>query len=373
MTQPNAVPRLVELDALRGFALGGILLVNIVPMSGLGGDGGGFALGLMEAVFHNKFYVLFSFLFGYSLTMQFRSAQRDGASARARTVRRCLALIAIGLVHIVFFWIGDVLFGYGVIGLILLLLSRLRPKAALWVAGVLYAIGVAAISILSLLESSDSGPSAVDTTRGVEALRAGWGTAASWRWDLFTDNFLFFLLYGLVNILPLFLLGMAAGKARVLEDPARYLPVLPRIQWIGFGIGAPVSIAVAATHWLPLAGPLTLSAPLLSAAYAATLLRVIHARPQVADIFAPAGTIAATAYLTQSLVTAILFTGYGFALAGHLSAAAALTVALAIYALQLLAARHWTRHHRYGPIEWLLRAATYGPNHFRRPSTTVVS
>ncbi|MBL1073692.1 DUF418 domain-containing protein [Nocardia sp. 2] len=368
------VPRLAELDALRGFALGGIFLVNIAVMAGIDPDSGGLALGLVEAVFHNKFYVLFAFLFGYSLTMQFRSAERDGGSARLRTLRRCLALMVIGVLHAVFFFNGDVLFGYGAIGLILLLLSPLRPRAALWLAGFLFAIGAAALTVLSLLESGDnlgpdSDPARVE--RGVAALRAGWGVAASWRWENFSGGVLLYLAYGTVNILPLFLLGLAAGKSRVLEDPARYLPVLPRIQWIGFGVGAPVSILVACTHWLPLMGPLTLTAPLLTAAYAATLLRIMHAHPAVTAIFAPAGKIAATTYLGQSVLTSIIFTGYGFALAGRVSVWTALAIALVLYLLELAAARRWVRHHRYGPVEWLLRVITYGPSHFRRPPATV--
>ncbi|WP_084529179.1 DUF418 domain-containing protein [Nocardia crassostreae] len=217
------VPRLVELDALRGFALGGILVVNITVMSDPGGFPDGAAT-LVDAVFHNKFYVLFSFLFGYSLTMQFRSAARDGVSARARTVRRCLALMAIGTVHAVFFFTGDVLFGYGVIGLVLLLLSRLRPRAALWVAGVTFAFGVAAVTILSLLDSNTGSPEPARRDELLDIMRAGWGPALTWRWDLFVEKLPLYLLFGIVNILPLFLVGLAAGKARALEDPARYLP-----------------------------------------------------------------------------------------------------------------------------------------------------
>lgn len=368
-----AVPRLVELDALRGFALGGILLVNILIMSDPGGITDGPAIFLIDAVFHDKFYVLFSFLFGYSLTMQFRSASRDGVSARARMVRRCLALVVIGAVHGVFFFIGDVLFGYGVIGLVLLLFSRLRPRAALWVAGVtltLCAVTFAALSYFTEI-GSDLEPGEHD--RILEAMRAGWGTAAAWRWEIFLDKMPLVLLFGLINVLPLFLIGFAAGKARVLEDPVRYLSWLPRIQWIGFGVGAPVSILVAITHWPMLEALSLLTDPLLSAAYAATLLRIIHARPQIADVFAPAGKIAATTYISQSVITAIIFTGYGFALAGRLSDWAILAIALSIYISQLFLARIWVRHHRYGPLEWLLRAATYGPKHLHRPPATVDS
>ncbi|MFB7723555.1 DUF418 domain-containing protein [Nocardia sp. NPDC056100] len=362
MTERPAVPRLIELDALRGFALGGILLVNITVMSDPGGFGDGSAITVLEAFFHNKFYVLFSFLFGYSLTMQFRSAARAGVSARARTVRRCLALMVIGALHAVFFFTGDVLFGYGAIGLVLLLLSGLRPRRALQVAGAIFAVCVIVMTVLGLLASGGSSETdAAEHDRLLGIMRAGWGAAARLRWEEFSGNLPLFVVYGLINILPLFLVGLAAGKARVLEEPDRYLPYLPRIQWIGFGVGLPVSIVAALTHWPPLAGPVTVADPLLSAAYAATLLRILHARPRVADIFAPAGKIAATTYISQSIITSIIFTGYGLALAGKLSDWTVLAIAVAIYLTQLAAARIWVRHHRYGPLEWLLRKATYGP------------
>ncbi|MEV6138251.1 DUF418 domain-containing protein [Nocardia sp. NPDC051990] len=362
------VPRLIELDALRGFALGGILLVNIELMSNPAGFADGPVITLLQALFHNKFYVLFSFLFGYSLTMQFRSAERAGVSARARTVRRCLALMAIGLAHAIFFFTGDVLFGYGAVGLTLLALSRIRPRTALWLAGVMYGIGAVGIALVGILGGEQTGDPD-ETARTLGIVRAGWGTAAEWRWELFVDRLPFFLLFGLFNVLPLFLIGFAAGKVRLSENPDRYLPVLPRIQAIGFTVGLPISALAAITHWLPLRTLTPLADPLLAAAYAATLLRIIRRRPEVAEVFAPAGKIAATTYITQSLVTAFLFTGYGFALAGRLGDWTVMAIAVAIYAAQLAAARLWTRHYRYGPIEWVLRAVTYGPKQLRAAGT----
>ncbi|WP_067708772.1 DUF418 domain-containing protein [Nocardia yamanashiensis] len=369
----ESVPRLVELDVLRGFALGGILLVNISVMSGPDFPDGA-VLTVLDALFHNKFYVLFSFLFGYSLTLQFRAAQRAGVSGRARTVRRCLALMALGAVHAVFFFIGDVLFSYGVIGLVLLLLSRLRPRAAAWTATGLLGCAAIAMTVFVLLADNDGGAGdSGEHTRELEIMRAGWGEAAAWRWEVFSDSLPLHMLFAMVAVLPLFLFGLAAGKARLLEDPARYLPWLPRVQWIGFGVGGPVSVLNAVFHWPVLAGVGVITAPLLSAAYAATLLRAVHAWPRVAEVFAPAGKIAATTYISQSVITSIIFTGYGFALAGRLDDWAVVAVALGIYAAQLYLARIYVRRHRYGPVEWVLRAATYGPRQFRRTPTTVDS
>ncbi|MGC5026765.1 DUF418 domain-containing protein [Tsukamurella sp. DT100] len=166
--------------------------------------------------------------------------------------------------------------------------------------------------------------------------------------------------FGILNVLPLFLVGLAAGKVRLFEDPARYLQHLPRVQAIGFGLGLPLSILPVLLH-IPHTEALGyVSGPLLAAAYAATFLRIIHARPVVSEVFAPAGRISATVYLSQSLIAALAFTGYGFAQAGRWSDGAVLAFAAAVFVLQLVVARWYTRRFRYGPVEWALRVATYG-------------
>ncbi|WP_430336003.1 DUF418 domain-containing protein [Rhodococcus sp. ACT016] len=355
-----SVPRIAALDVLRGFALGGILMVNITVMSNPSGFAAGPAHTFLVAFFFDKFYVLFSFLFGYSLTMQFRSAERDGADPRARTVRRCLALMAVGLLHIVFFFSGDVLFGYGLLGLILLSMSRLRPKRAVVIAAATYGLFVLAMTAISLLSPSEASGSIADPERALARMRTGWLDAASYRWDTFSDRIGAFLLFGFLNVLPLFLVGFAAGKTRLLERPERYLPLLPKIQWIGFGIAAPLALLAAVVDSPYLAGPSALLAPLLATAYAATILRLMHHYSWVTNTFAPAGKIAATNYIAQSVITSIIFTGYGLALVGRLPDWQVLTLAITIYAAQLAISRLWVRHHRYGPVEWVLRRATYG-------------
>ncbi|MUM36233.1 DUF418 domain-containing protein, partial [Mycolicibacterium sp. CBMA 361] len=99
----------------------------------------------------------------------------------------------------------------------------------------------------------------------------------------------------------------------------------------------------------------------LAAAYAATILRLAQHRPRLAQTLGTAGKFAATIYISQSVITSVIFTGSGFALVGKLPDWLVLVIAAAIYGAQLVGSRIWARHHRYGPIEWVLRRATYGP------------
>ncbi|RJO69198.1 DUF418 domain-containing protein [Nocardia panacis] len=368
--QVASVPRIEALDVLRGFSLGGIFVVNIMAMSGPFTFEGGAAHDLVGIFFHNKFYVLFGFLFGYSLTMQFRSAERAGANAVARTVRRCLALMAIGLLHRVFFYDSEVLFGYGAIALVLLALSRIRIRTALITAAVPFGLFAVVMTAMQLF-GGDSASSESDRSTQLEAMRAGWLDAAAYRWDGFVHNLPQFLLFGLLNVLPTLLLGFVAGKRRILEQPQRYLPWLGRVQIIGYGIGLPIAALETLTD-LPLAGPAYLAAPLLTAAYSATVLQLLHRYSWLREVFAPAGKLAATNYIGQSVLAAILFTGYGFAMAGRMNDWVILAIAAAVYAAQLAASAWYIRRHRYGPIEWVLRMATYGtlhPNRTQIPST----
>lgn len=377
MTDPS-VPRIAALDALRGFALGGIFAVNIAIMADPAGFAEGPVRAFEEMFLHNRFYVLFSFLFGYSLTLQFRSAERDGASATARTVRRLLALVAIGTLHTVLFFTGDVLFGYGVIGFALLALRGLRPRSALRLAGVLYAaclVLFVALSVARIVQSPpDAAQTAAENAAALDAVRAGWGEAAAYRWADGVDRLAPTVVFGLLNVLPLFLVGLAAGKVRLLEDPARYLPHLPRVQAIGFGLGVPLSVLPVLLHVPHTEALGYVSGPLLAAGYAATFLRLLHAWPALSGVFAPAGRISATVYLAQSLIAAIAFTGYGFAQAGRWPDGAVLAFAAIVFVLQLAAARWYTRRFRYGPVEWVLRVATYGgASRVREHARTTVS
>ncbi len=131
--------RSVDVDAVRGFALFGIFVVNVTFMaSGYPGnlaDDPRFASFADEAVrtlssvfVDMKFYVLFSFLFGYSFAMQLRSA---GPAFPARMLRRIAGLFVLGALHTVFLYGGDILTTYAVACLILFLMRHVRDVTAI--------------------------------------------------------------------------------------------------------------------------------------------------------------------------------------------------------------------------------------------------
>ncbi|KOG28248.1 DUF418 domain-containing protein [Streptomyces resistomycificus] len=372
--------RLPDVDALRGFALFGILVVNSSQMmdpymsEGIREPGAApwdqFALWLVTALAATKFYLLFSFLFGYSFTLQTDSAERDGARLAPRFLRRSLGLVLLGLVHAVVLFNGDILMTYGLLGLTLLWARRMTPataaKTAAWTYGVFGAV-LTAVGALTLWVDDESASDSRAIADAVAAYRGDPGTVLQANLDRLPDAFLGILVMA-PGVLAAFFLGLAAGRRRLLAPGQASRSRLTGITVVGLAVGAPGAIFFASASQGPLdarwqylgLGVGMLTAPALSAAYACFVLLLLRssrgARTQ--RLLAPAGRTALTNYLTQSLVMAFIATAYGLSLYGRLGAAAILTLACALYALQLAASATYARRFRHGPAEWLLRAIT---------------
>ncbi|MEU4535540.1 DUF418 domain-containing protein [Streptosporangium sp. NPDC023825] len=374
--------RIHEIDAVRGFALAGILVVNIeffgdpgllgAMSGGIGGGDHGPVQFVVQALFEFKFYVVFSFLFGYSFTLQMRSAERAGASVRARTLRRCLGLFVIGVLHGLLLWVGDILTLYAALGLVLLAARNIGARAATIGATVLISLMSALTLLLAGLialvpEASTTGTDTGSAAEAARILAATTGGPLDYLGLHLTQYpriaIMIWLLQG-PTAMALFLLGLAAGKARLFDEPDRWAHLLGRVQWIGFGLGLPAGVFYAATSGQGdatelVAVALTLATSVfLSAAYVATLLRLIRRSPSVAGVLAPAGRMAASNYVGQSVLLCLVFTGYGLGLMGRIPPLGVMGVAVVVYAVLLALSAWWLRGHRYGPVEYGLRRLT---------------
>ncbi|MFC7104951.1 DUF418 domain-containing protein [Nonomuraea rubra] len=184
MTEVRTPPasRVHEVDVVRGFALAGILVANIgyfadpgYAVNGTMPIPDGPVASVITALVLTKFYIIFSFLFGYSFTLQLRSAERAGASVRARTLRRCLGLFVIGVAHGILLWIGDILTLYAVLGLLLLAMRGMRPRTAVVTGSVI--VGVLALLWAGLAALSTLDPAAGQALRPTRRPRP-----ARWPW-----------------------------------------------------------------------------------------------------------------------------------------------------------------------------------------------
>lgn len=381
---PRQASRLQQVDALRGFALLGILAVNIWsfadPYYASPVSNPTYASGLdhlirwlVSVLFEAKFYLLFSFLFGYSFTLQMASAERAGERFVPRMLRRQLALLAIGLVHGALLFYGEILSLYALLGLVLLALRGLSARWAATLAlvlitgtaGLILLLGVQLLSAGLYTGAADGAAVLKDMALGGDAL----DTLAYNASHLLETASALWLLQG-PSTLAMFLLGYVAGRKGLLVAPYRFERRLPGLLALTLPLG--LGGALLYGYWAAYApggglevigyGISQLTAPLLSASYAMLLLRAFHSPlgQRLCQRLAPLGRMSLSNYLLQSLILCLLFTGYGLGLINHLSPLWMPVLVIAIYLLQMQLSALWLRSHQYGPCEWLLRALTIG-------------
>ncbi|MBB1594886.1 DUF418 domain-containing protein [Achromobacter sp. UMC46] len=390
--QPHAAlrtpGRLDHVDALRGFALFGILIVNIgvfsSPFYGAGIADPAYSRPMDLAVrwviawlFETKFYLLFSFLFGYSFTLQMSAAERSQAAFAPRFLRRLAGLALLGAAHAVLFYQGDILLTYSLLGLGLLLCRAMEPKRALRAALWLIVLAASVWGILGALSFLDPVPTGyqalykAEALAAIEAYRGTIGTTILQHIKELTESIWFMVLFVQGPfVFAMFLAGYALGRRDALADPWHQPRVLGLLCAFGLLPGLAGS-ALYATSSLPFAGAAwelpglavdLLTAPLLSMSYAAAFLLALRTRAFgfAGAWLAPAGRMALTNYLMQSIVCAFLFTGWGLRLFAAVSPLMATGIAVAIFGAQLPLSAWWLRRHAYGPVEWFLRALTIG-------------
>ena len=379
------------IDALRGTAVLGILAVNVTFMASpilflppeqlqTGGFGSvdSFFSGVVAWLLTGKMIALLATLFGAGMGLIAARNLASGHLRRALFVRRSLFLILLGLAHMILLFPGDILFAYGVIGLIAILFLRRSAKALLWWAGGLATLGFLIVAATSVaVQVVDPSELAVSFDSELASTTAAYGerdyagvVAANATMSAIAQST--GTIIGLTWILPLFLIGMAAAKAGIITNPSAHLALLRRLAWIGIGVGLPVNLllfskgVIGASGLVPSdsgvliavvdAGVTVLAIPLLAAGYACALvllwLRVRAPRPLVA-----VGRMALTAYLLQSLLAFGFF--FGFAAYGQLGFASSLLLVLAIWALITAFCVLWLRRHSFGPMEWMWRVVTY--------------
>ena len=396
--RPDALPyrsgrrRIDLIDALRAFALFGILQVNI--LSFLWGPGGltvfsgppGIAdqtVYLLVAAFvSTKFLSLFALLFGYGFALQTRRIRRarDEPGARKAYRRRLWFLLAVGVLHGALLYFGDILTAYALCGFVLALYARSRPStlaahARNWL------IGYLAVTLVLMLVTGRAG-------RFVSAADAA-SVPPEWV-DRFeaatTGDYVDYLLANVADyvdltllavtlsapyLVGLFVLGALAGRLGWLAHPERHPRVWRRARAIGWA-ALPVAAAGAwlslqsqiDTPGLPSAVGFTLTAlsfPLLGL-YLAWIVRWRDARAMHAAItwLAPAGRMPLTNYLLQSVAMGVLLSGWGLGWGAALSVAQLAALAVLIVAAQIVASRAWIARFGQGPVEALWRRATYG-------------
>ena len=396
--------RIVTLDVVRGFALLGIFLMNVeffgraladldsgmVPgTSGLDH----WAAWFVHVFVRGKFWTMFSLLFGMGFAVMLGRAEARGAPFAWPYLRRTLVLGLFGLAHFVLLWGGDILYSYAVGALLLLVVHAIWRRAfaegpargirntgvVLYVLPFALMLAAAAASLagdfqLAPEQQAEQARQIAEVEARIagetEVMQAGsYGDAVAWRLQELPRQLAINSFFAVI-VLGVFLVGAWLVRSGIMREPAAHLPVFRRMALVGIPVGlglALVGAAIETTHvrgindarfQLALALD-TLGALPASLGYIGALVLAFHGpMRRVLGLLAPAGRMALTNYLLQSLVGILLFHGYGLGLWG-MGRAAQLLLVLLVFAAQVAASHWWLRRFRYGPVEWLWRAATY--------------
>jgi uncharacterized protein len=384
--------RILALDVLRGFAVGGILIANVEVFFGImfmtAAQAAALptprldriAMFLEHVLIEGKFYSIFSLLFGIGFGLQLA---RGGEAAVPRFRRRLRILLGIGAVHAFLIWAGDILMLYALLGLLMPWFARKSDRSLLrWTAGLLAAPTVLYLITLGIMYFA-AGPQAApppgdgpgvppDILKRILAMGTGGFT------DAFIGNLLFvvgrwgdlFVSMRFPKVLGMFVLGLWAVRCGVVAEPGAHRDLLVRWRRLGLLIGLPTNIlaAWAFLHWPylpPSAGALigvagqAIGFPMLAIGYVCTVaLWVIDGRRLILHV-APVGKMALSNYLMHSIVCVTLSYGFGLGLWMRVGALATTGIAIAIVLVQIPLSTWWLTRYQYGPAEWIWRRLTY--------------
>lgn len=376
---PPRPPRQPLIDALRGFALLGVFLVNLrfYSLDALLDEAAQQALpsaALDHAVrtgmgwlVDMKAVTIFSLLFGMGFAMQME--MRPGLVPH---LRRMGALVLIGLLHATVLWWGDILLTYAVVGLLLPLFRHLGNRGLL-VAGLVAALFLPALLspwmrewVLTLTPRTQMYGNALDALSSGTLWQAWWQNLVLGGWVRLTNWAL------LLFVLGRFLLGYWAGRRGLLQRPGEHLSLLWGLCVGGAVVGVVFLCIEAAAPALKAQWPLLRDgvpgyllrvsyrvAPLALGIAIACGFALLYLRPWAERglrVLAPAGRMTLSNYLLQSLVCVPLFAGFGLGIGPSHGLWPVLLVAAIVFPLQLWLSAWWLRRYYFGPAEWLWRS-----------------
>lgn len=387
--------RIVALDVMRGVALLGILVMNIQSFAMPGAayinpTAYGDLTGINRWVWiagrlfvDEKMYGLFAMLFGAGILLMAGRAEARGARPAPLHYRRMAWLMLFGLLHAHLLWSDDILWFYGVSGMVVFLFRNRSPRALIASALLFFTIGSAAFlsagSLVRRLPPNQYAAFVAETWQPtpemvrdeIATYRSGWLRQESARnADAFSMEIGIFLLFLGWKTIANMLLGMALFKWRAItgERPAA---VYWKMMAAGFLLGLPI---VGLGIWRDFAagwdgrysfffgsqfnywGAIAVDMGWIGAI---VLLYKSGRVTRLAASFAALGRTAFSNYILQTLICSAIFYGDGLALFGAVSRTGQLLIVFAIWIVQIAVARWWVRRFAFGPLEWLWRSLTY--------------
>lgn len=373
--------RIDSLDVIRGFALFGILLVNMptylhpslfLPANGLpaGHTPLDEAIRLFLDMFvQTKFYTIFSFLFGAGFYLFMHRAQQKGVPVQPLFLRRMLLLLLMGLLHLYLFWYGDILHTYAIAGLILMLFYNSSKRTVhRWAWSLIILLQGAMAATLFIPGGSAEANQSRLAEQAIEVYNRGsWSEWLGFRWLYEIPEVLGNEVFALLSVLPLFLFGFSAAregvftKADACETSIRRIwrlslvisiPLVAMIPLLKYGMirfpASPEMAALVFVNWSGLS---------LCAFYICSLLLLQKKGTRLLKGLAAVGRMSLTHYLLQTVVFVAIVRI--FSLYGSVSLTTGLLASIFLFLCQAEASRWWFSLFAFGPMEWVWRCCTY--------------
>ena len=384
LTAPDA--RFLSLDSLRGFAVLGILAMNIIffafPEAVYTNPVGAGPISPSEqhlwvfsyVVFSEKFYTLFSLLFGAGIAMM-----ADKANGHGLHYRRMSWLLIFGLLHGYLLWSGDILFVYAVCGMLVYLMRNLRARWLIFIGLLLNGLMALSLMMISSVWDSFDPADIAEMTQMVAPTAeyladerwhhlGSWWQQTAWRAASTYEYQIEYIAFSLLRNGGIILIGMGLFKlAVVTAQHSRIFYLINGLVGVGLGwwisyTGSQAIIAAdfSASFLLGTGSLYNYWAALITAwGYVSIMMLLAKQHSYVARLLAPVGRMALTNYLTQSLICGWLFYGWGLGWYESLTRAECWLVVVVIWAIQITWSHLWLRYFRYGPMEWLWRSLSY--------------
>ncbi|PQD95475.1 hypothetical protein CYL18_09325 [Pradoshia eiseniae] len=373
--------RLTVVDLLRGIAILGILLVNMIDfhspflyMQADYWDGADFYTYAFVDIFaQGNFYPMFAFLFGFGAVLLMKRTIEKGMSFPLLFSRRMAFLLLVGVFHAFVIWHGDILITYAICGWFILLVYKFSGKALLILSVLLYTIPYGLLGFLSILLSVLDPAAAqvkTDWNSAAESIRVyGNGSISDIfafrfeEWMAVNGSMNFILLF--LTIFPCMLAGMAFAKLGWLSDAAGNRKKLQIMFWFSFilGLGLKIYPYFEGFNMGSLIMQDSFGGPILALAYITgitllyDLFSLFH---KLTEPFVPLGRMSMTNYLTQSIFWTLIFYSYGLGFYGQIGMLTGTILAIFFIALQAVFSAYWLKSFRMGPVEYVWRLATYG-------------
>ena len=407
MTPTTSKNRIVEIDILRGFALFGIFVVNMlvftsdyIPRAEIWSDSANLTfLRIVELFFNNKFWRIYSFLFGLGFALFIIRGESKGSNLIKIYIRRLLILTIFAVIHTLT-WEGDILSYYAILGFFLIPFRKLNLKTILiWIVifsivpltfqeydGINEAITKESKSEIQQVDTSDKKKEQLSTLKWkpyLEVLKNG-----SY-YDVAKQNAILFIkkndslkdIRGLFfgGVFLMFLIGFYVGKKGYFQNISKNKILFRRFFLWTFPVGLTGMIVTALIsdtwHFEPII--LFQSKPkyievialatnyiggtVLSLSYIAGLMWLLT-RIRWNNLLrhiSPIGRMPLTNYLLQTFICVIIFYGYGFGFYGQASPLVGLLLTILIYIAQIFFSKWWLKRFQFGPMEWVWRFLTY--------------